>query len=182
MKLPRGLERRVTYFDKTSGAGTYSTWLVRSSTQTKTGKPVDPLPDNDHSAGAVYCQHDLWRNYTGWKHSVDHAHCRSGRNQRGCVRAFHPIADLSGTFSTLTPAGEEQSMRWKGFAEYLKQVSKGKEPAISADAFERYLAYAAVFGLGAHWAKYFQQQAVYLCRSGFMQWQAVTAILAQWLP
>jgi uncharacterized membrane protein len=48
-------------------------------------------------------------------------------------------------------------MRWKGFAEYLKQVSKGKEPAISADVFERYLAYAAVFGLGANWAKYFQQ-------------------------
>ena len=48
-------------------------------------------------------------------------------------------------------------MRWKGFAEYLKQISKGREPAISADVFERYLAYAAVFGLGAHWAKYFQQ-------------------------
>jgi len=68
-----------------------------------------------------------------------------------------PLLIYAGTFSMLTPSGEEQSMRWKGFAEYLKQVSKGKEPAISADVFERYLAYAAVFGLGAHWAKYFQQ-------------------------
>ena len=68
-----------------------------------------------------------------------------------------PLLIYAGTFSLLTPAGEEQSMRWKGFAEYLKQVSKGKEPVISADVFERYLAYAAVFGLGAHWAKYFQQ-------------------------
>jgi uncharacterized membrane protein YgcG len=68
-----------------------------------------------------------------------------------------PLLIYAGTFSLLTPAGEEQSMRWKGFSEYLKQVSKGREPAISADVFERYLAYAAVFGLGAHWAKYFQQ-------------------------
>ena len=61
-----------------------------------------------------------------------------------------------GTYSVLTPGGEEQSARWKGFAEYLKQVSKGREPAIRPDYFERYLAYAAVFGLGANWAKYFQ--------------------------
>jgi len=67
-----------------------------------------------------------------------------------------PLLIYAGTFSILTPAGEEQSARWKGFAEYLKQVSKGREPAIRPDTFEKYLAYAAVFGLGAHWAKYFQ--------------------------
>jgi uncharacterized protein (TIGR04222 family) len=60
-------------------------------------------------------------------------------------------------FSILTPAGEEQAARWKGFAEYLKQVSKGREPAIRPDFFERYLAYASVFGLGAGWAKYFEK-------------------------
>ena len=59
-------------------------------------------------------------------------------------------------FSTLTPAGEHQATRWKGFAEYLKQVSKGREPAIRPDYFERYLPYAAVFGLGKNWAKYFE--------------------------
>lgn len=59
-------------------------------------------------------------------------------------------------FSTLTEAGEEQARRWKGFEEYLKQASKGREPAIRPDYFELYLAYAAVFGLGANWAKYFQ--------------------------
>jgi uncharacterized membrane protein len=59
-------------------------------------------------------------------------------------------------FSILTPSGEEQMARWKGFAEYLKQVSKGREPAIRPDYFERYLAYAAVFGLGKKWAEYFQ--------------------------
>jgi uncharacterized protein (TIGR04222 family) len=61
------------------------------------------------------------------------------------------------TYSTLTPAGEEQSARWQGFAEYIKQVSKGWEPATRPDYFEKYLAYAAVFGLGAGWAKYFQE-------------------------
>ena len=67
-----------------------------------------------------------------------------------------PMLIYAGTYSTLTPAGEEQSARWKGFAEYLKQVSKGREPAIRPDYFERYLAYAAMFGLGTGWAKYFQ--------------------------
>jgi uncharacterized protein (TIGR04222 family) len=63
----------------------------------------------------------------------------------------------AGSYSVLTSAGEEQAARWKGFKEYLKQASKGKEPAIRPDYFERYLAYAAVFGLGASWAKYFQK-------------------------
>lgn len=63
----------------------------------------------------------------------------------------------AGTYSTLTPAGEEQAVRWKGFQEYLKLVSKGRETAIRPDFFEMYLAYAAVFGLGAQWAKYFQK-------------------------
>ena len=67
-----------------------------------------------------------------------------------------PFLIYAGTYSSLTPAGEEQSARWKGFAEYLKRASKGREPAIRPDYFERYLAYAAVFGLGANWAKYFQ--------------------------
>jgi predicted membrane protein DUF2207 len=63
----------------------------------------------------------------------------------------------AGRYSTLTPRGEEQSARWKGFAEYLKDVSKGREPATRPDFFGLYLAYAAVFGLGGDWAKYFQE-------------------------
>ncbi|NWG05603.1 MAG: DUF2207 domain-containing protein [Chloroflexi bacterium] len=67
------------------------------------------------------------------------------------------LAIYAGTFSVLTPLGEEQSARWKGFAKYLEQVSKGREPAIRPDLFEIYLPVAAVFGLGAKWAKYFEQ-------------------------
>jgi hypothetical protein len=62
----------------------------------------------------------------------------------------------AGTYSPLTPSGEEQAARWKGFAEYLRGVSRGSEPAIRPHTFERYLAYAAVFGLGSKWAKYFE--------------------------
>lgn len=61
------------------------------------------------------------------------------------------------SFSTLTPAGEEQAARWKDFEQYLKQVSKNTEAAVSPDYFERYLAYAAVFGLGASWANHFER-------------------------
>ena len=67
-----------------------------------------------------------------------------------------PFLISARTYSILTATGGEQAARWKGFAEYLKRVSKGREPAISPDYFERYLAYAAVFGLAANWAKYFQ--------------------------
>jgi uncharacterized protein (TIGR04222 family) len=63
----------------------------------------------------------------------------------------------AGTYSVLTPLGEEQAARWRGFGEYLKQVSKGREPAIRPDYFERYLSYASMFGLGAAWAKYFEK-------------------------
>jgi uncharacterized protein (TIGR04222 family) len=62
-----------------------------------------------------------------------------------------------GAYSVLTPTGEEQAARWRGFGEYLKQVSKGREPAVRPDYFERYLAYASMFGLGAAWAKYFER-------------------------
>jgi len=61
------------------------------------------------------------------------------------------------SFSTLTPAGEEQAARWKDFERYLKQISNNSETAVSPDYFERYLAYAAVFGLGTSWAKRFEQ-------------------------
>ena len=60
-------------------------------------------------------------------------------------------------YSPLTPVGEEQKIRWISFRSYLDQVSRGQETAIHHDTFERYLAYAADFGLGAAWAKSFQK-------------------------
>ncbi len=63
----------------------------------------------------------------------------------------------AGSYSPLTPAGEEQKVRWKNFCAYLDQVSRGREPAIRADTFERHLAFVAAFGLGEAWAKTFQK-------------------------
>ncbi len=68
-----------------------------------------------------------------------------------------PLVIYAAAYSPLTPAGEEQKIRWNGFHTYLDQVSHGREPAIRPDTFERYLAFAAVFGLGAAWAKSFQK-------------------------
>ncbi len=94
-----------------------------------------------------------------WSTNINLASLFAGITGISAGAFFLSIALLiyAAIFSILTPSGEEQSARWKGFAEYLKQASKGKEPAIRPDYFERYLAYAAVFGLGTNWAKYFQQ-------------------------
>jgi hypothetical protein len=94
-----------------------------------------------------------------WRQNLDIAVIFGAAAGVGLGIFFLAIALLiyAGTYSVLTPAGEEQAARWKGFAAYLKQVSKGREPAIRTDYFERYLAYAAVFGLGAAWAKYFEK-------------------------
>jgi hypothetical protein len=68
-----------------------------------------------------------------------------------------PVIIYAAVYSPLTPAGEEQKRRWLGFRAYLNQVARGKEPAISTDFFERYLAFAGMFGLGTEWARYFQK-------------------------
>lgn len=68
-----------------------------------------------------------------------------------------PMLIYAATYSTLTLAGEEQKLRWVGFRTYLDQVCRGREAPIRVDMFERYLAFAAVFGLGAAWARHFQK-------------------------
>ncbi len=61
------------------------------------------------------------------------------------------------TVSTLTPEGDAEAARWKSFEKYLRQASKDRQCDLSADAFERYLAFAAAFGLGGAWARHFQR-------------------------
>jgi hypothetical protein len=63
----------------------------------------------------------------------------------------------SAIFSPLTPEGEAEAVRWRGFAKYLKQSSQNQQAVFSSDDFERYLPWAAAFGLGGAWAKYFQR-------------------------
>jgi hypothetical protein len=63
------------------------------------------------------------------------------------------------TLSTWTEQGERTAADWKGFAGYLKDVTKGKDDLLDVTRFDRYLPYAAGFGLGEAWTKRYQQQS-----------------------
>jgi hypothetical protein len=63
------------------------------------------------------------------------------------------------TLSIWTEQGERAAADWKGFAGYLKDVTKGKDDLLDLTRFDRYLPYAAGFGLGEAWTKRYQQQS-----------------------
>ncbi len=65
---------------------------------------------------------------------------------------------LSGTYSPLSDDGAREAVRWQGFANYLKDVTKGREPSWDVHLFDRYLPYAAAVGLAGGWAKAFQKR------------------------
>ena len=64
---------------------------------------------------------------------------------------------ICAAFSPLTPDGEAEAARWKNFARYLKQSSNNQQAVFSSDYFERYLPWAAAFGMGGAWARHFQR-------------------------
>jgi hypothetical protein len=66
---------------------------------------------------------------------------------------------MGGVYSPLSDRGAEEATRWHGFYEYLRDVTKGREPAWDARQFERYLPYAASYGLAEKWARAFQRSA-----------------------
>lgn len=66
---------------------------------------------------------------------------------------------MGAAFSPLSPRGAELRAQWQGFQAYLRDVTRGREPAYDPRAFERYLPYAASFGLAQQWAKALSKQA-----------------------
>lgn len=62
------------------------------------------------------------------------------------------------SLSPLSDAGAETAVVWKEFNNYLKAVSKGKQAVDSPTMFEKYLPYAASFGLLQQWAKHFEKE------------------------
>lgn len=66
---------------------------------------------------------------------------------------------MGAAFSPLMPRGAELRAQWQGFQAYLRDVTRGREPAYDPRAFERYLPYAASFGLAQQWAKALSKQA-----------------------
>jgi len=64
----------------------------------------------------------------------------------------------SAVFSPLTEQGQQAAASWKSFAAYLKGIVRGRERIVGDELFERYLPFAAGFGLGERWAKFFEKQ------------------------
>ena len=64
----------------------------------------------------------------------------------------------AGAFSPLSAQGEQAAASWKSFGAYLKDIVRGREFVAGEALFERYLPFAAGFGLGERWAKHFQKQ------------------------
>ncbi|MBM3135781.1 MAG: DUF2207 domain-containing protein [Chloroflexi bacterium] len=65
---------------------------------------------------------------------------------------------LAGIFSPLSNQGAAEATRWKGFAQFLRDATKGREAVWGLEMFECYLPYAASFGLAVAWVKAFQKQ------------------------
>ncbi len=69
------------------------------------------------------------------------------------------VGILFGTsLSPLSDGGAETAVSWKAFNNYLKAVSKGKQAVDSPTMFEKYLPYAAAFGLLHQWARHFEKE------------------------
>jgi hypothetical protein len=65
---------------------------------------------------------------------------------------------LGASLAPLSDEGAETAVLWKQFSNYLKEVSKGKQAVDNPATFEKYLPYAAAFGLLHQWAKHFEKE------------------------
>jgi len=61
-------------------------------------------------------------------------------------------------FSPLTEQGKMAAASWKSFGAYLKDVARGRQFVAGEATFERYLPFAAGFGVGEQWARHFQKE------------------------
>ena len=76
----------------------------------------------------------------------------------GGLMLFGVITAVSST--AITPLTDEAAARkaeWQQFADYLKQVTKGKAAVDSPNMFLKYLPYAAAFGLLPQWTRHFEK-------------------------
>lgn len=74
------------------------------------------------------------------------------------------LVSLAGLFvgafvSPLSADGLRQASAWNSFTGYLRNVARGRETSVAPDLFERYLPYAASFGVATEWAGYFSKVA-----------------------
>ena len=78
----------------------------------------------------------------------------------GVIGISVTVAVLWSMFSTLSDKGVQDAASWKAFSRYLRDITHGKELDILPGVFDRYLIYAATFGLAEKWVKYFQKQGM----------------------
>jgi hypothetical protein len=62
--------------------------------------------------------------------------------------------------TALTPEGRRQNLAWQAFESHLRAVARGQDAAVQVNAFERFLPYAAGFGMASAWARHFQKQGL----------------------
>ncbi|MBN1401341.1 MAG: DUF2207 domain-containing protein [Anaerolineae bacterium] len=85
----------------------------------------------------------------------------SGAVMAGVGAALFPLGLVGlvagSALSPLSEAGKQAAATWKGFAADLKNIIRQREFVGGEELFERYLPFAAGFGLGERWAKHFQK-------------------------
>jgi hypothetical protein len=62
------------------------------------------------------------------------------------------------SLSVLSDEGVRRSLAWKKFADHLRNITQGKDEEAAPDDFDRYLPYAAGFGIATEWAKHFEER------------------------
>lgn len=69
------------------------------------------------------------------------------------------VVSIAGaTLSPLTDEGAAKAAVWQRFADHLKDVTKGKAAVSGPGMFQRFLPFAASYGLLEAWAKWFQKE------------------------
>lgn len=68
------------------------------------------------------------------------------------------VSIAGGMLSALTDEGAAEAAVWQRFADHLKDVTKGKAAISGPAMFQRFLPYAASYGLLEAWAKWFEKE------------------------
>lgn len=77
----------------------------------------------------------------------------------GSLMLLGVVTAVSSTIiSPLTDEAAAQKADWQQFADYLKQVTKGKAAVDNPHMFFKYLPYAAAFGLLPQWTRHFEKE------------------------
>lgn len=100
----------------------------------------------------------------GWAHSLGAILMGSGGSLilSGLVGLI-----LTLSLSTLTDQGAREAVQWEAFAGYLKEIAQSQQP-LSSEVFERYLPFAAGFGLLDQWVNKFFSQSEFTLPDWFV--------------